>query len=190
MKKNILLCTIIALVNLIGTLLVGSLDIGQYIWISFLALQFYFMGNLAMKKKACLQMLGSFTLGLLWGQLSNILWDTLSTRFSFLVINMLDGGILIFMLAGGALILFDKKLLGLLPATFTGLTVNVLLWGRPLPFIGQGLLGDRTLMEGLLIAGGMYAYGIMMAFMIDFLYIKLVGTIDNNKQAMKNENYE
>ncbi|KAF1299387.1 hypothetical protein BAU15_01700 [Enterococcus sp. JM4C] len=177
MKNNLLLCFVIALVNLIGTLLIGKLAIGQFIWISFLALQFYFMANIAMDKKACLQLLTSFTVGLFWGQLSNLLWFYFSDSLSFVTINFIDGGLLIFLLCVGALIVFDKKLPGRLPATFTGLTVTVLLWGRPVPFVGQGLLGDRTVIEGMVIACGLFAYGLLMAFMMDFVYSKVVKRI-------------
>ncbi|MGM0125583.1 hypothetical protein IGI37_002982 [Enterococcus sp. AZ194] len=177
MKNNLLLCIVIASVNLIGTLLIGKLAIGQFIWISFLALQFYFIGNVAMQKRACLELLASFTVGLFWGQLSNLLWFYFSDSLSYFTINFIDGGLLIFLLSVGALILFDKKLPGRLPATFTGLTVTVLLWGRPVPFIGQGLLGDRSVFVGLCIACGMYAYGLLMAFMMDVIYSNLVRKI-------------
>ncbi|MGY3749591.1 DUF1097 family protein [Vagococcus acidifermentans] len=180
MKSNFLLCLVIALINLSGTLLIGKLEIGQFIWISFLALQFYFMGNIAMRKKECLQMFVSFTMGLVWGQLSNFIWHYFSDLFSFLSINFIDGGLLIFLLCIGAVIVFDNKLPGCLPATFTGLTVTILLWGRPAPFIGQGLLGDKTITVGILIACAMYAYGLTMAFMMDLVYIKITDKLKDN----------
>lgn len=170
MRNTVILCVVIALINLVGTLLIGAFEIGQFIWISFLALQAYFLKNVAMNKLVCVELWASFVVGLLWGQLSNLIWYLFADSVSFFTLNLLDGGFLIFSLCAGALIFFANKLPKYLPATFTGLTVTILLWGRPAPFVGHGLLGDRTILMGILIACFMYAYGLLLAFMMEFVY--------------------
>ncbi|MHC9000233.1 hypothetical protein [Enterococcus bulliens] len=170
MRNTVLLCVIVALVNFVGILLIGTFSIGQFIWISFLALQVYFFKNVAMNKVICLELWASFVVGLFWGQISNLIWYFFADSLSFFTLNLIDGGFLIFSLCAGALIFFQNKLPKYLPATFTGLTVTILLWGRSVPFVGQGLLGDRSLLAGIVIACFMYAYGLLLAYMMEFIY--------------------
>lgn len=170
MRRSMIQCLIIASINFIGTLVISNWSCDQYLWISFLALQFYYTGHIAMNKKACFTLLFSFAVGLVWGQISNVIWHYFFGGWPPLMVLFIDAGVLIFLLSSGALLLFDRTMLGSLPATFTGLTVTVLLWGRPLPFLGQGLLGDFPLVGGMLLALGMYLYGLVLAYTMDFVY--------------------
>ena len=138
-----------------------------YIWVAFIPLMIYFPHGKHREFKLYRDMFCSFLLGLVWGILSNLIADVFVTS---LIGHILDHFVMMFFIFWVSMTLLRKTPFNNLAMSFFGYAMMNGAFGRPLPSIGIGFMGNSWpvwLMFVLLI--GYVVFGLLLCFVIEVL---------------------
>ena len=130
------------------------------------------------------RMFCSFVAGMAWGQLSNLigfyLFDT-NVRLAF----VLDYGVLIFLLLFVHNSFLKNTPFGFVPPAFLGLVLTKAFFGRPIPFLGTGVIGDMPIWAGLLCLLAVFVFGIVFAMSIQYMSAFLMSKLIKPKKEVQ-----
>ena len=139
-----------------------------FAWAGFMSLLIYLATGQQRSWSTVGRMFCSFVAGMAWGQLSNLIGKYLfeaNADVSF----VLDYGVLIFLLLFVHNSFLKNTPFGFVPAAFLGLVLTKAFFGRPIPFIGTGVIGDMPLWAGLICLVAVFVFGIVFAMMLQHL---------------------
>lgn len=139
-----------------------------YLWVGFVSMIIYFSTGAHKDGKTYLKMILSFVCGIVWGQISNLIYVTVWPS-SHLLASILDYGVLIFLLLWVHIAILGQTPFGFVPTVFLGLATTIGFFGRPFPYAGHGLVGD---IPPFIIIGFQIAYllfGLLFSIMIEVI---------------------
>ncbi|MBP1627487.1 MAG: hypothetical protein H6Q00_1962 [Holophagaceae bacterium] len=148
--------------------LAGFTPMIQWLWVGFLSMIIYFATGSHKSFSMAGKMILSFLCGLIWGQLSNLIW------FYVFPVNpvltaFLDFGVLVGLLLWVHLSLLVKTPFGFVPTVFLGLAMTIAFFGRPFPFQGHGLMGSLPPIKGVGLLIAYVVFGLLFSFMIEYI---------------------
>ena len=156
--------------------------IASFTWAGFFSLLIYLATGKQKSWSMIATMFLSFLAGMGWGQLSNLIGYYVYPQ-NVQLTYIIDFGVLIFSLLFVHNSVLKNTKFGFVPAAFLGLVLTKAFFGRPIPFIGDGLIVDMPVWAGLLCLLGVFAFGAAFAMMIQyiggFLMSKLLKPKDN-----------
>ncbi len=148
--------------------LAGFTPMIQWLWIGFLSMIIYFATGSHKDFSLAGRMILSFFCGLLWGQLSNLIWFYVFP-INPLLTTVLDFAVLVGLLLWVHLSLLAKTPFNFVPTVFLGLALTIAFFGRPFPFAGHGLMGDLPPVQGVGLLIAYVVFGLLFSFMIEFI---------------------
>ena len=140
----------------------------QFLWVGFITMIIYFAAGGQKDWALAGRMICSFVCGLLWGQLSNLIYVVIFPVNSVLA-SILDYLVLVFLLLFVHLGLLNKTVFGFVPTAFLGLAATIGFWGRPFPYAGQGMMGSMSTPAGMLLLLCLCVFGIVFSLMIQYI---------------------
>ena len=146
----------------------GMTPFVRFMWIGFLPMIVYFACGTHRVGATYAKVGGSFVCGMVWGQISNLLYHSLPQNIP--LAGTLDCLGIIFLMCFIHICFFGGTAFGFIPGIFLGFAETVGLWGRPFPFAGMGMLGsDFTWIQGLGIQLFYLAFGLGFAIIVELL---------------------
>lgn len=140
----------------------------QFLWVGFMSMIIYFATGADKSLGMAAKMICSFICGLLWGQLSNLIYVYVFPSSHWLA-SILDYLILVFLLLWIHLGFLQKTVFGFVPTVFLGLATTIGFWGRPFPYDGMGYMGEMSTLMGMGILLALCAFGTIFALMIQYI---------------------
>ena len=149
-------------------MLVGNTKFVNFLWVGFLSMIIYFAAGGNKDWKLAGRMICTFGCGLLWGQLSNLIY-VLTFDINPILASVLDYFVLVAVLVWVHLSLLNKTPCNFLPTAFLGLACTIGFFGRPFPYAGMGLAGDMA--PGMIIVYLVFymIFGLVFSLMINYI---------------------
>lgn len=137
-----------------------------FIWVGFIPLMIYFPHGKHRKFQLYLEMFCSFILGLGWGWLSNVIADQVANQ---LLGHVLDHLVMMFLIFWVSMTLLRKTPFNNLSMSFFGYAMINGCFGRPLPYLGIGFMGQMPPLMMTLLLIGYVVFGLLLCFCIEVL---------------------
>ncbi|MCC8122243.1 MAG: DUF1097 family protein [Oscillospiraceae bacterium] len=153
----------------------------QFLWVGFMSMIIYFATGADKSFSMAGKMICSFVCGLLWGQLSNLIYVFIFPTNHWLA-SVLDYAVLIFLLLWIHLGFLQKTVFGFVPTVFLGLATTIGFWGRPFPYEGQGYMGEMSTLAGMGMLLALCVFGIVFSLLIQYIAGFLIPRLLKQKQ--------
>ena len=149
---------------LILSIIASQTPLFPYVWAGFISLLIYLATGQQKSWSTVWKMTCSFIAGMVWGQIANVI-AYFVFPVSLPLTFFLEIWLLIFSLLFVHNYFFKNTNFGFVPTVFLGLILTKGIFGRPIPFIGDGLSGDLPVWAGMLCLMGLFLFGITFAMM-------------------------
>ena len=137
-----------------------------FIWVAFIPLMIYFPHGKHRQFRLYLEMFCSFLLGMVWGWLSNLI----AQAFPFGIVgHVLDHLIMMFFIFWVSMTLLRKTPFNNLSMSFFAYAMFNGCFGRPLPFMGMGFMGEMPPVMMMILLTGYVIFGLLLCFVIELL---------------------
>ena len=168
--KNIGTCVGIAggITAFILCVIFGFTPFIQYLWVGFLSMIIYFAAGGNKDWKLCGRMICTFICGLVWGQLSNLVYVYIFPS-STIAAYIVDYFVIVCLLLFVHLHVLRKTPFNFVPTAFLGLALTIAFYGRPFPFEGMGLAGDMSPWMITLYLIVYVLFGLLFSIMINYI---------------------
>lgn len=168
--RNIGMCIAIAggITAFVLCMIFGQTQFARYLYIGFLSMIIYFAAGGNKDWKLCARMACTFAIGLLWGQLSNLVYVALFP-VNALAASVIDYFVIVCALLFVHLVLLKNTIFNFVPTAFLGLALTIGFYGRPFPYAGQGLAGDMPPLQITVYLFVYVLFGLLFSIMINYI---------------------